>query len=118
MSNEFCESFPRLRFTDVMEAPLTPQAPSEQSENMTVDADINALRVGQPYFGVQCPGCRHRAVFETAQLMRLAAAPAGTPLGTMLRKFRCSYCGKKGAEGWPLRDHRTAMEWRALARDR
>lgn len=83
---------------------------------MTSDGAFLAMKIGYPYYGVECRSCKHRAVFPTLDLVRFANVPGDARVSDVLDKMRCSICGHKGAEGKGLKDARWANGWRRAAR--
>lgn len=81
-------------------------------------APLIALQVGTVYFGVECPGCGHRVVFQTDELTQIGTTPRTDGMRDILKKMRCGYCKRLGATGMPLKDMRWANEWRKAARNR
>ena len=68
-----------------------------------------ALMIGTPRFGVECPACRRRLVVSTVRLF--AKAPRPMTMMQILRAMRCRSCGHKGAVGKAIRNERYIQEW-------
>ncbi len=68
-----------------------------------------ALMIGTPLFGVECPACRRRVVMKTVKLFARASRPM--TMTQILRSMRCRGCGHKGAAGKAIHNDRYVSEW-------